>query len=136
MGVVSKWGNLQNGWFSFWAPFIAHIYIYIHGCGSKPMGSHFGVFGAPLICLSYFIGDWDVHWGYDLGFDPWPYIYIYIDVYIYIYIYIYICINLDLRVPQGSKAERESWWTSRTRSRSRRRPTTTPAPLGTQRGDL
>ena len=19
-----------------------------------------------------FSGDWDVHWGYDLGFDPWP----------------------------------------------------------------
>ena len=22
--------------------------------------------------LVYFSGDWDVHWGYDLGFDPWP----------------------------------------------------------------
>ena len=32
---------------------------------------HFGV-GAPPI-LVYFAGDWDVHWGYDLGFDPWPY---------------------------------------------------------------
>ena len=21
--------------------------------------------------LVYFSGDWDVHWGYDLGFDPW-----------------------------------------------------------------
>ena len=21
---------------------------------------------------TYFSGDWDVHWGYDLGFDPWP----------------------------------------------------------------
>ena len=31
------------------------------GCGSKPMGSHFGV-GAPPI-LVYFGGDWDVHWG-------------------------------------------------------------------------
>ena len=31
---------------------------------------HFGV-GAPPI-LVYFSGDWDVHWGYDLGFDPWP----------------------------------------------------------------
>ena len=31
---------------------------------------HFGV-GAPPI-LSYFSGDWDVHWGYDLAFDPWP----------------------------------------------------------------
>ena len=30
----------------------------------------FGV-GAPPI-LVYFSGDWDVHWGYDLAFDPWP----------------------------------------------------------------
>ena len=21
---------------------------------------------------TYFSGDWDVHWGYDLSFDPWP----------------------------------------------------------------
>ena len=21
---------------------------------------------------TYFSGDWDVHWGYDLAFDPWP----------------------------------------------------------------
>ena len=27
--------------------------------------------GAPPI-LVYFSGDWDVHWGYDLDFDPWP----------------------------------------------------------------
>ena len=32
---------------------------------------HFGV-GAPPI-LVYFSGDWDVHWGYDLDFDPWPF---------------------------------------------------------------
>ena len=32
---------------------------------------HFGV-GAPPI-LVYFSGDWDVHWGYDLVFDPWPF---------------------------------------------------------------
>ena len=32
------------------------------GCGSKPMGSHFGV-GAPPI-LVYFSGEWDIHWGY------------------------------------------------------------------------
>ena len=29
--------------------------------------------GAPPI-LVYFGGDWDVHWGYDLDFDPWPYV--------------------------------------------------------------
>ena len=28
--------------------------------------SHFGV-GAPILV------DWDVHWGYDLDFGPWPY---------------------------------------------------------------
>ena len=32
---------------------------------------HFGV-GAPPILVS-FSGDWDVPWGYDLDFDPWPY---------------------------------------------------------------
>ena len=32
---------------------------------------HFG--GAPPI-LVYFSGDWDVHWGYDSAFDPWPYV--------------------------------------------------------------
>ena len=42
-----------------------------YGCGSKPMGSHFGV-GAPPILVNR--GDWDVHWGYDLHFDPWPYL--------------------------------------------------------------
>ena len=31
---------------------------------------HFGV-GAPPIFV-YFSWDWDVHWGYDLDFDPWP----------------------------------------------------------------
>ena len=38
---------------------------------SKPMGSHFGVFGAPPICRAYSSGVWD---GYRicLDFDPWP----------------------------------------------------------------
>ena len=31
---------------------------------------HFGVGAPPL--LVYFSGDWDVHCGYDLDFDPWP----------------------------------------------------------------
>ena len=31
------------------------------GCGSQPMGSHFGV-GAPPILVD-FSGDWDVHCG-------------------------------------------------------------------------
>ena len=37
----------------------------------KTNGTILGV-GAPPI-LVYLSGDWDVHWGYDLGFDPWPY---------------------------------------------------------------
>ena len=32
---------------------------------------HFGV-GAPPI-FGCFSGDWDVHRGYDLDFDPWPF---------------------------------------------------------------
>ena len=36
----------------------------IFGCGSTPMGSHFGV-GAPPI-LVHFSGDGDVHWGYGI----------------------------------------------------------------------
>ena len=32
---------------------------------------YFGI-GAPPI-LVYFSGDWDVHWGYNLAFDPWPF---------------------------------------------------------------
>ena len=42
------------------------------GCGSKPMVPFWGR------CTTHFrtdfSGDWDVHWGYDLDFDPWPFI--------------------------------------------------------------
>ena len=37
---------------------------------SKPMGSHFGVGEFTTNFRIYFSGDWDVHWGYDLDFDP------------------------------------------------------------------
>ena len=37
----------------------------------KTNGTILGVFGAPPI-LVYVSGDWDVHWGYDLDFEPWP----------------------------------------------------------------
>ena len=40
---------------------------YLGGCGSTPMGSHFGV-GAPPILEPILVG---IHWGYDLDFDPW-----------------------------------------------------------------
>ena len=40
---------------------------------SKPMGSHFGVGEFTTHFRTYFSWHWDVHWGYDLDFDPWPY---------------------------------------------------------------
>ena len=43
----------------------------ISGCGSKPVGSHFGVGEFTTQIRTYFSGDWDVHWGYGI-FDPWP----------------------------------------------------------------
>ena len=36
------------------------------------LGSHVGV-GFTTHFRTYFSGDWDAHWGYDLDFDPWPY---------------------------------------------------------------
>ena len=37
------------------------------------LGSHFGWWvNSPPIWV-YFSWDWDVHWGYDLDFDPWPF---------------------------------------------------------------
>ena len=45
-----------------------------YGCGSTPMGSHFGVGEFTTHFRTDFSGDWDVHWGYDLAFDPWPYV--------------------------------------------------------------
>ena len=37
------------------------------------MGSHFGVGEFTTHFRTYFSWDWDVHWGYDLDFDPWPF---------------------------------------------------------------
>ena len=42
------------------------------GRGSKPLGSYFGAGEFTTQFRTYFSGDWDVHWGYDLAFDPWP----------------------------------------------------------------
>ena len=36
----------------------------------KPMVPFWG--RCTTHCRTYFSGDWDVHWGYDLDFDPWP----------------------------------------------------------------
>ena len=38
-----------------------------HGCGSKPTVPFWGRCTTSLVYLS---GEWDVHWGYDLDFDP------------------------------------------------------------------
>ena len=37
------------------------------------LGSHFGVGEFTTHFRTFFNGDWDVHWGYDLDFDPWPF---------------------------------------------------------------
>ena len=47
--------------------------VNIYGCGSKPMVPFRGRC-TTHVTLVYFCGDWDVHWGYDLDFDPWPYL--------------------------------------------------------------
>ena len=44
------------------------------GCGSKPMGSHFGVGEFTTHFRTYLSGDWDLHWGCDLDFDPWLFV--------------------------------------------------------------
>ena len=36
------------------------------------VGSHFGVGEFTIHFRTCFGGGWDVHWGYDLDFDPWP----------------------------------------------------------------
>ena len=45
------------------------------GCGCQNQWDpSFGVFGELATHFrTYFSGDWDVHWGYDLDFDPWPF---------------------------------------------------------------
>ena len=45
---------------------VAFIWLWV-----KNQWYHFGV-GAPPI-LVYFSGDWDVHWGYNLDFEPWSF---------------------------------------------------------------
>ena len=44
-----------------------------YGCGSKPFWYYSGVGEFITHFRTYFSGDWDVHWGDDLDFDPWPY---------------------------------------------------------------
>ena len=54
------------GWHCFFSSVVFEIWLWL----KTVLGSHFGV-GAPPI-LVYFSGGWDVHWVYDLDFDPWP----------------------------------------------------------------
>ena len=44
-----------------------------HGCGSKPNGIPFWGMCTTHFRI-YFSGDWDVRWGYNLDFDPWPHV--------------------------------------------------------------
>ena len=53
----------------------AYTHIYIYMAVDQNQWYHSRV-GAPLTLVSSG-GDWDVDWGCDLAFDPWPYIYIY-----------------------------------------------------------
>ena len=50
----------------------AHLRMWAIWLWVKTNGIHLGL-GTPPI-LVYFSVDWDVHWGYDLDFDPWPYL--------------------------------------------------------------
>ena len=59
------------------AEYLSPLSIQLRACHATHMAVgqnqwyHFGVGASPI--LVYFSGDWDVHWGYDLDFDPWPY---------------------------------------------------------------
>ena len=48
-----------------------HFSLLANGCGSNQW-YHFGVGKFTTHFRTYFSGDWDVHRGYDLDFDPWP----------------------------------------------------------------
>ena len=45
---------------------------YGYGCQNQWDPSHFGIGEFTAHFRTYFSGDWDVHWGYDLDLDPWP----------------------------------------------------------------
>ena len=45
--------------------------ILANGDVGQNQGCHFRV-GEFTHFRTNFSGDWDVHWGYNLGFDPWP----------------------------------------------------------------
>ena len=76
--VSFYWDPGQDWVFSFWLPFNTSKKMdpptkkRAAGQGSKPMVSHFGVGEFTTHFRTYFSWDWDVHWGYDLDFDPWP----------------------------------------------------------------
>ena len=42
------------------------------GCASKPFWDPIWVGEFTTQFRTYLGGDWDLHWGYDLDFDPWP----------------------------------------------------------------
>ena len=50
------------------------FWLELNGCGGQnPLGIPFWLVGEFTTHFgTYLSGDWDVHWGYDLDFDPWP----------------------------------------------------------------
>ena len=64
-GLVISWDYVERLWHHLCLGSGGCTWMFNpHVCGSKPMGSHFGV-GAPPIFV-YLSGDWDVHWGYGI----------------------------------------------------------------------
>ena len=58
------------------------------GCSGRPPPNHMAVVvktngipfwrGCTTHFRTYFGGDWDGHWGYDLAFDPWPHTHLFL----------------------------------------------------------
>ena len=50
------------------------FFFFFNGCGSKPIGTIFGVGSPPILEPVSVVGLGPVHWVHDLDFDPWPYL--------------------------------------------------------------
>ena len=58
-----KLGNRQNA-------NMRNVCLYSQLAVGQNQWYHVGVDEPPIVV--YCSGDWDVRWGYDLAFDPWP----------------------------------------------------------------
>ena len=63
------WSDLEAS--TFWQQARIRTLDLTFDHGSRPMLPFWDRCTTPF--QSYFSGDWDVHWGYDLDFDPWPF---------------------------------------------------------------